>query len=118
MDRYGLVCYGCCEPLQTRWHIVKQFPRLRRLSIAPSADLEKMAEGLQANYIYSIKPQPADLASAHMNENLVRSRLRRALDITRNFPVELIMKDTHTLGNNPHNATRWVEIAREEIAAL
>ena len=25
------------------------------------------------------------------------------------------MKDNHTLGGNPHNAVRWVEIAREEI---
>ena len=117
LDRFALNCYGCCEPLQTRWHIVKQFPRLRRLSIAPAADLEKMAEGLQGNYIYSIKLQPADLASAHMNEDIVRSRARRALEITKGFPAELIMKDTHTLGNNPRNATRWVEIAREEIAA-
>jgi hypothetical protein len=25
------------------------------------------------------------------------------------------MKDNHTLEHNPHNAGRWVEIAREEI---
>jgi hypothetical protein len=29
---------------------------------------------------------------------------------------ELIMKDNHTLGKNPMNAVRWVELAREEIA--
>ena len=29
--------------------------------------------------------------------------------------LEIIMKDNHTLGNNPNNAVRWVEITRQEI---
>jgi len=28
------------------------------------------------------------------------------------------MKDNNTLGNNPRNAARWVEIVREEIEKL
>jgi hypothetical protein len=28
------------------------------------------------------------------------------------------MKDNHTLGGNPTNITRWVEIMREEIGRL
>jgi len=28
------------------------------------------------------------------------------------------MKDNHTLSGNPQNITRWVEIAREEIARV
>jgi len=31
---------------------------------------------------------------------------------------ELIMKDNHTLGGNPYNAVRWVELAREEIGNI
>ncbi|MDP7287961.1 MAG: hypothetical protein QGH94_08205, partial [Phycisphaerae bacterium] len=30
LERFGLNCYGCCEPLDNRWHVVKRFPRLRR----------------------------------------------------------------------------------------
>ena len=37
-ERFGLNCYGCCEPLQSRWHIVKRIPRLRRVSVSPWAD--------------------------------------------------------------------------------
>ena len=32
--------------------------------------------------------------------------------------VELLMKDNHTLGGNPCNITRWVEIAREEVVRI
>ncbi|MEE9603214.1 MAG: hypothetical protein V3V75_07910, partial [Thermoguttaceae bacterium] len=40
MQRFGLNCYGCCEPLHTRWHLIKKMPKLRRVSVSPWADLE------------------------------------------------------------------------------
>jgi len=53
-----------------------------------------------------------------MDEESVRKNLREALQITRDNCVELIMKDNHTLGDNPKNITIWVKIAREEIETL
>ncbi len=118
MERFGLNCYGCCEPLDTRWHVVKRFPRLRRISISPWADLEKMAEYLGDNYIFSLKPTPADLAVPQIDGDKIRTDLRRALEITRGCRVEVIMKDNHTLGNNPNNASRWCQIARQEVERI
>jgi hypothetical protein len=114
-ERFGLNCYGCCEPLESRWHIVKRIPRLRRVSVSPWADQEKMAGMLGRDYVYSRKPAPSPLAVARMDEEVVRSDLRRTLEVTRGCVVELIMKDNHTLGGNPDNLVRWVRIAREEI---
>ena len=115
MERFGLNCYGCCEPLDTRWHVVKRFPHLRRISVSPWAKLEKMAEYLGDEYIFSLKPSPADLAVPQIDEDRIRSELRKALEITKGCRVEVIMKDNHTLGNNPENARRWCQIAREEV---
>jgi hypothetical protein len=114
-ERFGLNCYGCCEPLNGRWHVVKRIPRLRRVSVSPWADQRKMAEMLQDDYVYSRKPAPSLLALPHIDEGAVRADIRETLDITRGCIVELIMKDNHTLGHNPDNIVRWVEIAREEI---
>jgi len=118
LERFGLNCYGCCEPLHSRWHIVKQFPRLRRVSCSPWADIAKMSEYLGNDYILSIKPSPTPLSLPIIDEETVRQELRRDLELTRGQAVELIMKDNHTLGGNPQNAIRWVEIAREEINRL
>jgi hypothetical protein len=115
MERFGLTCYGCCEPLDQRWHIVKNFPRLRRVSVSPWADVTKMAENLQDKYILSLKPSPSPLATKILDEDLVRKDLSINLQKSRHSIVEIIMKDNHTLGNNPNNAIRWCEIAREEI---
>ena len=114
-ERFGLNCYGCCEPLDSRWHVVKKIPRLRRVSVSPWADQEKLAGMLGRDYIFSRKPAPSHLAVAHMDEEVVRADLRRTLELTRRCIVELIMKDNHTLGGNPRNLVRWVQIAREEI---
>jgi len=114
--RFGLNCYGCCEPYDPRWKYVKTLPRLRRVSVSPWAKLDTLEENLGKNYVASIKPNPAHLAQSVMNEDVVRREIAAALRAAKNCIPELVMKDNNTLGNNPHNAIRWVEIAREEIA--
>lgn len=118
LERFGLNCYGCCEPLDLRWHIVKQAPRLRRISVAPWSDRETMAQHLADRYIYSMKPNPAPLASPTLDEEFIRKSLRRDLDVTRGCRVEVVMKDTHTIARKPENVIAWCRIAREEADAL
>lgn len=118
LERFGLNCYGCCEPLDSRWQYVSTIPRLRRVSVSPWASVEKMAEFLGDRYIFSFKPSPVPLAQPVLDEGTVRGELRSALRRARDCRVEVIMKDNHTLGNNPQNAVRWVRIAREEAMNL
>jgi len=117
MERFGLNCYGCCEPLDTRWHIIRQMPRLRRVSVSPWSSLEKMAENLGDRYIFSMKPNPADLAHPTFDEERIRKSLREALRVTKGCRVEIIMKDCHTICNDPDRVIRWVQIAKEEAEA-
>ena len=114
LERFGLNCYGCCEPLDTRWHVIEQTPRLRRVSVSAWADWAKMADLLGDDYIFSMKPNPADLAMRTVDEERIRADLRRALQMTRDCRVEVIMKDNHTINYDPQRVTRWVQIAREE----
>jgi hypothetical protein len=118
LERFGLNCYGCCEPLDKRWHVVKQFPRLRRISVSPWANRATMAKFLEDRYVFSFKPKPADLAMEYFDEERVRAELREDLTITRGCRVEVIMKDVTTVRNDPQRAVRWVQIAREEAERL
>ena len=118
MERFGLTCYGCCEPMDNRIDLVKTVKNLRRVSVSPWANRQVMADKLGQDYVYSLKASPTPLAMATLDEQHVRRELRRDLGIARDCRLEVIMKDNHTLGHNPRNLTRWVEIAREEIAAL
>jgi len=114
LEGFGLNCYGCCEPLDKYWDVIKNTPRLRRVSVSPFANVADMADELGDQYIYSWKPNPVVLAGRSFNEDLIRAELRRVLQITRNCHVEIIMKDTITIGNNPQRVIRWCQIAREE----
>ncbi len=118
LERFGLNCYGCCEPLNKRWYLIKKIPNLRRVSVSPWADLEDMAEKLEDKYIFSLKPNPADLALPKIDEEYIRKNIRKAMKITKNCRVEVIMKDNNTIGHNPENVIRWCRIAREEADSL
>jgi hypothetical protein len=118
LRRFGLNCYGCCEPLNARWDVIKDMPNLRRVSVSAWADLEKMASVLEDKYVFSWKPPPADLAKPQIDEEGIQNKIRSALEVTRGCNVEIIMKDNHTIGNNPQNVVRWVQIAKEEAEKI
>ena len=73
-----------------------------------------MAEMMEDKYIFSLKPNPTDLAMNTFEEDRIRAELREVFQITRNCCVEVIMKDNHTINNDPQRVIRWVQIAREE----
>ena len=118
MERFGLSCYGCCEPMDKRFEIVKTVPNLRRVSVSAWANKQIMAEQLKHDYIYSMKPTPSDLAVPVMDQEFVRKQIKEALSITKHNCLELIMKDNHTLGKNPENLKNWVKIVRAEIESM
>jgi len=120
LERFGLNCYGCCEPLDSRWHVVEKFPRLRRVSMSPWVNVEVMAERLGNRYIFSWKPHPGVLATDTFDEEFVRQALRQGLRaLKRNdCRVEIIMKDCHTIRHDPQRVIRWVQIAKEEAEAI
>lgn len=117
-EPFGLLSYGCCEPINPRWEYVKKIPHLRRVSVSAWANLEVMSEQLGRDYIYSHKPSPTYLAVPQMDEEYIRNYTRDLLKKTRNNHLEIMMKDNHTLGGNPENAYRWVQIVREEVERM
>jgi len=115
LERFGLNSYGCCEPLNGRWEIIKRIPNLRRVGVSPWADMQDMAEKLKKDYVYCLKLSPVPLAFANMDKEAVRNTIREALKITRDTNAEYIMQDTHTFGGRIQNAIDWCTIVRQEI---
>ena len=114
-DLYGLNCYGCCEPVSDKMEYIMSIPNLRRVSVSAWCDKEIAAHHLAGKAVYSAKPNPS-LVCSIFDENAIRKDIRETLDIAKNCNVELILKDTHTVQNQPWRFAKWVEIVREEIA--
>lgn len=114
LEMFGLNCYGCCEPLHLKIDQIKRnIPRLRRISISPWANVDIASEKLGKDYIYSWKPNPADLAGETWEPETIRRRLREFRERTKGNIVEIIMKDTHTVRHDPKRMWDWVRIAKE-----
>jgi hypothetical protein len=116
VQEFGLSYYGCCEPLHGRWHIVKQIPNLRKVSISPWCDQRIMAEALADKYIFCRKPSPTLVSTESWDEQAIRADVRATLEAARGCHLELVLKDVHTLANQPWRLKRWVQLAREVCA--
>lgn len=116
LEPFALTGYGCCEDLTRKLDDVLTIKGIRRISIAPFADVDRCAEKLGGRAIFSWKPHPSHLVG-QFNEDLVRHYIRHALEVTRanGCFVEMILKDTHTCENRPERFDMWCRIAREEV---
>jgi len=116
LEPFGLNGYGCCDDLTLKLDDVFTIPHLRRISISPFADVEKCAERLQGDYIFSWKPHPAHLVGSFDGE-AIRNYIRHAIEMAQKHGcvLEIILKDTHTCEHHPERFDSWAQIAREEI---
>jgi len=115
VEMFGLTYYGCCEPVHSRWHVIKQIPNLRSVSVSPWCDEEMMAEALRGRYVYCRKPNPAMISTPRFDDDAIRQDIRHTLELTGPRNVEFAMKDVHTLSGDPARLGRWVRLAREVI---
>jgi len=114
LENYGLNYYGCCEDLSKKYNIAKKIPNLRRVSVAPWTNMQIAAEELQDKYVYVWKPNPADLAMDYFDEDFIRKKIKNGFELTKDCIIEIIMKDTHTLRNDPSRMKKWAKIAKEQ----
>ena len=115
LERWGLNYYGCCEPLDNKVDLLRRIPNLRKVSVSPWCNSEKIIQGLGSDYVLSRKPNPAILATDTWNPELARQQIREFLDLTEGkCHVELIMKDISTVRHDPQRLWEWTRIALEE----
>jgi hypothetical protein len=116
-SRFGLVYYGCCEPLHDKLDIVRSIPHVRKISMSPWVDLEKGAERIGKDFVFSRKPNPAFLAVDTFDPEMVEKDLKQTLDACKRHgcPVELILKDISTVRYDPQRLWQWVDIAMKLV---
>ena len=118
LKEFGLNYYGCCEPLHNKIEILKSIPNLRKISMSPWADVDKMLERTNGRYVLSHKPNPAVLAPDAWNPQQARKKLETVLQKTRGCAVEVIMKDVSTVRRQPQRLWEWSRIAMEVVQSI
>ena len=117
--RFGLVYYGCCEPLHKKIAIVRDIPHLRKISMSAWVDQEEGAEQIGADFVFSRKPNPAFLAVDHWSPEAVAQDLCATIETCERVgcPLELILKDISTVRYQPQRLWEWADIAMRLVGA-
>jgi len=117
--RFGLVYYGCCDPLDGKMKEVRQLPNVRKVSMSPWVNEERGAEAISRDYVYSRKPNPALVAWDEFDADQVRKDLQTTRNICRRHgcPLEFILKDISTVRYRPERLTEWARVAMEVVGA-
>jgi hypothetical protein len=116
--RYGLLSYGCCEPVDPIWdNCLSKLPNLRKLSVSAWANEEALGERLRGGkVIYFRKPSSFFLGvDKSLDEDGLRAHFRKTLAAAQGCKVEIAQRDILDLQGGLDKARRFVEIAREEI---
>jgi hypothetical protein len=113
--RFGLVYYGCCDPLDRKMAEVRMLPNVRKVSMSPWADQERGAAQIGGDFVYSRKPSPAFLATEHFHPDQVRADLlsTRTVCEKHGCPLEFILKDISTVCYQPERLSEWGRIAMQ-----
>lgn len=116
-ERFGLGYYGCCEPLDQKVDMIRKLPRVRKVSMSPWVDQLRGAAALGRDFVFSRKPNPAQLAVDDWNPAAVERHLRQTLDAccSSGCPVELILKDISTVRYEPQRLWEWEETAMRVV---
>lgn len=116
MAPFGLVYYGCCEPLDRKIDIVRKIPRLRKISVTPWADVHVAAEAIGNDYVMAVKPNPAHVGGP-FDVAVVRREIKEILDACyRNgCSCDIVLKDISTVGHRPENLRLWEQTVMEMV---
>lgn len=115
--RFGLGYYGCCEPLGKRVDSIRAIPNIRKISMSPWSDIERGAEAIGPDYVFSRKPNPAMVAMDDWVPEIAERDFRETLEVTRanGCPVEFTLKDISTCRGDPRRLWEWAEIATRMV---
>jgi len=114
-SEFGLVYYGCCEPVAPFWDkSISKLKQIRKVSISPWCNEAFMVERLsKSRIIYSRKPSPNYLGvQKEFDEEAFRKDIEKTAKLTSHCHVEYIFRDIYRLHGNIDKLKKAVEIVR------
>ncbi|MFV0402271.1 MAG: hypothetical protein ACK5LX_16870 [Oscillospiraceae bacterium] len=115
-QEYGLLSYGCCEPVDPIWEsCLSGLENLRKVSISPWCNQEYMGDRLRGkNVVFQRKPSPNYLGvDVNLDEEAIKKHIAETVKAAQGCTLEITQRDVYTIHSNPAKARRYVELWRE-----
>ena len=116
-ERFGLMFYGCCEPLDGKMASVRKIPNVRKVSMSPWTNKARGAAEIGRDYVFSNRPNPGFLVA--FDEDVIRKDMMETKKIceSEGCPLEFIIRDIGTVNYEPQRIWRCEQIAMEVAGA-
>lgn len=117
-NRFGLLSYGCCEPVNSIWDsCLSGFEHLRKVSVSPWCDEDFMGERLRGRRtIYHRKPFPNYLGTGTvLDEAAFKAHINKTLAAAKGCKLEITQRDVYSINHDEKKARRYIQIIRECI---
>jgi hypothetical protein len=116
-EEFGLVYYGCCEPVHDIWDdCIANLPNLRKVSISAWCNEEFMGERLkEGTVIYSRKPRANYLSFSHFDEKAFAAHITKTLQAAKGCKLEILFRDIMTVGGDAERPGKAIKIVRNLI---
>ena len=81
--------------------------------MTPTANVAKCAEQIETDYVFSWRPNPAQMVCVGFDEKNICQILRRGLEDARGCRAHILLKDVETVEGDLGRLPAWARIARE-----
>jgi hypothetical protein len=118
-NRFGLLSYGCCEPIDGLWDkCLSKLSNLRKVSVSNWCQEKDIAEKIRSKKIvYHRKPSANYISvDSTFNENAFSEHIAKSVKAAAGCPLEITFREELTVRGEPQRLTRAVEITRKQIA--
>ena len=114
-EKFGMMYYGCCEPLDNVIKYVRKIKNVRKISVSPWANNDICADNIGSDYVFSSKINPSFICANEFAEKNIRNQIEAAYNACKRnkTPLELIQKDVSSLNGHLDYIDRWEKIAME-----
>ena len=113
-NKFRVMKFGCCEPVHDLMPHLHKLNGLRKVSVTPWCDQERLAAVCNKDIIWSRKPVPLKLCGATFDPDDFRSHLKETVEIGKEYSVEFIFRDTTCLtGEMEQRIAQACDIVRD-----
>lgn len=114
-ERFGYVCYGCCENLTHKIDGVLSIPNLRIFVVSAWTSMDVVLERVGPEYCIMWRQKASDVVFPNDNET-IRRDLNDGANRLQGRPYQIVLRELQTLCGHMDRLHVWTELAKEAAA--
>ena len=114
MGQFRYINVGCCETLDTKAHLVKSLPNVRKIAVSEWCDVVEAAKNIGPDFVYSYRAAGVHFIQEPWNQDAAKEEISAVLDAADGCPLEIVLNIGGTLGKGDpvRKLTEWCHMVR------